>query len=1206
MSSKLEVLTLDDVETCKAWLIRFEALCRSNYIEDKIGQNGTSPKTDKFLEKCGSKPLLKIISMLPGKDIEKLNYGTIRKAIDDYIQPRKRLVIADRTNFFQLHQNDGESEVDFLSRINEASIHCNWNDLKNKEPSEELIKLRFISGLKDEQLKLKILEKLQLKPDSNINEIIDFCQMANQLCDFVTGKDKPGSSTTNPESFYVSQSSTRKNNCNKCGKSHKFRECPAFGKTCHNCGKANHFAKFCKAKQYKNKKSQKTFTQRQAHNVDTFTILSGGSEGIMQTLNIMDVPLEFQLDTGATVSIMSECQWRKLGSPNLEQTCLTPTNYDGSIIKTIGELKTEAVHDDNKSTIKFIVVKSNKEYGLIGRDVIDSQRSNIQTFVIETEYLTTIKGFVASVTLVDENRPLKFCKARPVPVHIKGILDEELATLQKQGVITPVDHAKQASPVVWVKKPNGQYRLCVDFKATLNPNIQSDAYPMPTTEEVFAKIGDASVFAKIDLKSAYSQIALDDHARELSVINTHKGLYTVNRLQMGMKNASAIFQRCIEHVLKGITGIVVYQDDVMVCATSTSQLKRRLDQVKKRLRENCVTINYNKCIEQSDSLKFLGFVFSKDGIKPDSSLVTKIADAKEPTNAKELSSFLGLVNYYGRFIQNFAEMCVPLNDAKKNNSFVWNDECSKSFYLLKQKITSSPVLQPFSLSKTSVLTTDASNSSIGAVLSQDGHPVFFISRRLTRAESNYSNIEREALAVLWACKRLEQFLLGKKFIIETDHKPLIYIYNPNIATKSDVSPRLIRFSLKMMHFDYEIKHIAGESNVIADSLSRVYGDDNIKIPRVHFLKPCIDIDVLKLETSRDRFLKGLARRITSGKWSNVSKWEKPFKRFSWQMSIDENDIIRVGSKVVPPQSLYKQIFDVAHQSHNGIQSTLRLIQNEFFWPGMRLHIEEYVKSCQQCRGSRFRVNDTTHTWPKEDSPWSRIHIDWAYHRAAGNVLVIVDATSGWLEAAVCRDRHTGTVIEHLRAIFARFGVPNCVVSDNAPEFTSHNFSSWLTAIGCRLVHSPEYHPQANGSAERMVRVIKDGLKCFNPSKGSVTAFIHRLLFVHRNTAIREGKTPAEILLGHKVRCPIISHYHPMQQLIYRAHSCAKPSPVKYVMRQGSNTQLVTHADGRTVLAHDSQVVSAEQQSQDDKITECRVLPPRNRAPPSFYGAPYSH
>ena len=178
-----------------------------------------------------------------------------------------------------------------------------------------------------------------------------------------------------------------------------------------------------------------------------------------------------------------------------------------------------------------------------------------------------------------------------MPFHLRETLDQGLRHLECQRIISPLQYARQISPVVWVRKPNGQYRMCVDFKATINANIQSGAYPMPTVEETFGKIGKASHFAKLNLKSAYWQIVLDEKAKQLSIINTHKGLFSVNRSQMGMKNASVIFQRCMENILKGIQGVIVYQDDVMLCADSGGQLKRRL---KLRLKEHAVILHDKK------------------------------------------------------------------------------------------------------------------------------------------------------------------------------------------------------------------------------------------------------------------------------------------------------------------------------------------------------------------------------------------------------------------------------------------------------------------------------------------------------------------------------------------------------------------------------------------------------------------------------------
>ena len=548
---------------------------------------------------------------------------------------------------------------------------------------------------------------------------------------------------------------------------------------------------------------------------------------------------------------------------------------------------------------------------------------------------------------------------------------------------------------------------------------------------------------------------------------------------------------------------------------------------------------------------------------------------------------------------------MPLNKAKSSTgSLQWTPECEQAYRTLKEKLTTSPVLAPFTPNETSTLTVDASGQAIGAVLSQREHPVLYVSRKLTDTETRYSNIEREGLAIVWACQRLKHFLLGAKFIIQTDHKPLIHIFGPNNPVSSEVSPRLLKYTLKLMPYDYNIEHVPGDKNIIADSLSRVYHDDHVKVPQVHFSQPCIDVAQLKAEYQHDRFLQDLMNRIRTGDWSNVSAREKPYKKYALQLTIDNDGCIRLGSRVVPPQSLYKNIYDIAHQSHCGIQATQKLIAQEFYWPNMHHTIEQMVKSCRVCSSARFRSEDTTHTWPADTVPWTRIHIDWAYHQRIGNILVIADSFSGWLSAAICTNRSTNTVITQLRSLFTTFGVPKTLVSDNALEFANEHFRQWLQNIGCCLLHSPEYRPQSNGLAERAVRTIKDALKCYNPQKCSASAFIDRFLFVHHNTAMRNGKTPSQLMLAYSTRCPILSTYEPLQSVLYKSHREATPKPVTYLFRQGANTALIAQPGQKAITAHDAQLAEWPDENREpggDK--EQRELLRRERRRPDYYGVP---
>ena len=358
------------------------------------------------------------------------------------------------------------------SRVLTIQRFIEWDKLV--DVNNELIKLRFIAGLIDNALKLKILEKLQISPNITLTEIVDFCQMKSQCEKYVSKQTE----CPQPEaSFFINkhknQQSHKKSPCSKCGRYHPIRQCPAYKHICHNCNKPNHFTKMCKIK-------EQTPTQRsvkQTNNVDVFIIDSSVNEPIMKTLKINNGELNFQLDTGAAISIMSKSQWQSVGAPKLKKTNICPTNYDGSIITTLGIIEAQIETADNFKLVDFVVVNTDKAFGLLGRNAIDQNKSQLHTFAIESRHLPLINNFKAELKLKENYKPLKFCPARKVPIHVKELLDKELKELEAHGIITPIQFSSSCSPVVWVKKTNGRYRMCADYKGTLNTAIESDSYP---------------------------------------------------------------------------------------------------------------------------------------------------------------------------------------------------------------------------------------------------------------------------------------------------------------------------------------------------------------------------------------------------------------------------------------------------------------------------------------------------------------------------------------------------------------------------------------------------------------------------------------------------------------------------------------------------------------------------------------------------------
>ena len=259
------------------------------------------------------------------------------------------------------------------------------------------------------------------------------------------------------------------------------------------------------------------------------------------------------------------------------------------------------------------------------------------------------------------------CKTRKIPLPLRDRVKEKLETMVRQSIQESIQPGgvTNASPVVWQWKLNGALRLCVDLKVHINGKVMDEDYPIPDMETIFHYLHGASYFGKIDLSDAYYQIELDENAKEIYTINTSQGLFKMCRLPQGLKNSLSIFQNCIESTLKGIRGVVILQDDVLVYGTTKDQYEKLMLAVQSRLREKNFTINEKKSNSKPvSSVSFLGYSVSKEGIAPNPKHVEKIKNAKPPSNMKQLESFVGLVNYYGRKIPNFATKMLPLNEIR--------------------------------------------------------------------------------------------------------------------------------------------------------------------------------------------------------------------------------------------------------------------------------------------------------------------------------------------------------------------------------------------------------------------------------------------------------------------------------------------------------------------------------------------------------------
>ena len=329
-------------------------------------------------------------------------------------------------------------------------------------------------------------------------------------------------------------------------------------------------------------------------------------------------------------------------------------------------------------------------------------------------------------------------------------------------------------------------RICGDCKVTINRAAKLDKYPIPCIDELFASLAGGRTFSKLDLSHAYLQVPLDSASQNVT-ISTHRGLFIYTRLPFGIVSAPSIFQRAMENLLQGIPRVCVYLDDILVMGDTEQEHLANLAQVLGRLQDAGMRLKREKCAFLLPSVAYLGHVISADGLHTSDSKVEAIVDAPDPKNLTELCSFLGMVNYYGKFLPNLATILGPLYKLlRRTSAWNWGPRQKKAYCHVKRLLKSSTLLTHFDDRLPVILECDASPYGVGAVLFHqmlDGgeKPIGFASRTLTKAEQNYSHLDKEALAIVFGVKKYHQYIYGRRFAIRTDHKPLTHIFSETRA-----------------------------------------------------------------------------------------------------------------------------------------------------------------------------------------------------------------------------------------------------------------------------------------------------------------------------------------------------------------------------------------------------------------------------------------
>ena len=695
-----------------------------------------------------------------------------------------------------------------------------------------------------------------------------------------------------------------------------------------------------------------------------------------------------------------------------------------------------------------------------------------------------------------------------------------------------MNQSEWAAPIVAVPKSDGRIRICGDYKVTVNPHIEPDRHPLPKPDDLFASLSGGKKFTKIDLSHAYLQMMLDDESKKFMVINTHKGLYQYTRMPFGISSAPAIFQRVMDTILLGLSNVLCYLDDILITGATDQEHICNLEEVLKRLQCHGIKVQNSKCTFLANSVEYLGHIIDHKGLHTSPQKVAAIQDAPAPSNQQQLRLLLGLLHYYGKFIPNLATLLHPMNRLLKSGSvWNWSPDCQQAFTQAKKLLSSAAVLAHYNPSLPLRLATDASAYGIGAVISHifpDGseRPIAFASRTLSNSEKRYAQLEKEALSLIFGVQKFHPYLYGRAFTLYTDHKPLTTILSPKKGIPPLSAARLQRWALLLAAYSYDIVYKSTKDHANADGLSRLplpitpttecqQESTVFNIAQIDTLP--VTAKQLKAATHQDSVLSKVLLYTKCGWPLTIPEVLKPYWKRRLEISLEDECIIW-GIRVIIPYKLRKKVLQELHQSHVGIVRMKATARSYLWWPGLDQEIEELVKGCTQCQSVRNAPEIAPlHPWLWPTKPWKRVHIDFAGPLRGHSYLILVDAHSKWPEVIDMKSNTTSAAtITELRKIFARYGLPEQLVSDNGPQFVSAEFTQFLKSNGVKHIKSAPYHPSTNGIAERFVQSFKRAMLT-NESLPIEQRLANFLLQYRTTVHATTNATPSMLLMNRQLR-----------------------------------------------------------------------------------------
>ncbi len=725
---------------------------------------------------------------------------------------------------------------------------------------------------------------------------------------------------------------------------------------------------------------------------------------------------------------------------------------------------------------------------------------------------------------IEEGAQGKVHAPRRIPLEEQETVKAELDRMEKRGAITKVN-----TPTDWVnsmvvnKKPNGKLRICLD-PLDLNKVIKREHYVADIVQDKVHLLNGSDTFTKLDLKDGYWHVKLDEESSFLTTFNTPYGRYRYLVMPFGLNVSQDIFQMKIDQTYEGCTNVLGIADDINVHSKGDIQHNLNLHAAMERTRQSNLTLNYDKIELKKSSIKFFGNIYTKDGVKPDPDKVKAINELRPPESKSELKTFLGMVNYLQQYIPKLSSHTAPLREIeKKGVEFYWDSNLLKVFNDIKEMVATDVTLAYYDRSKPVTVQTDYSKLGLGAVLLQDGRPVHYGSKALVGSEVDFAPIEGEMLAIVYATKKWHHYLYGRRFTVETDHKPLVDIKNKNVAL---APPRIKGMLMATCQYDYELRHKPGREMVLPDTLSRLSRADKDEIPGlklgVHNIVEVTDERLQRLvnDTANDDVSKRLIKVFKQGWPTTIKQLDRDLHPY-WSIRDDISVIdglIMCGSRIIIPEASRKETLENIHEGHQGEKKCVLRAKSSVYWPGMYKEIEEVVQRCSTCREfSNAQPKCPMISMKVPPCAWHTLGADHFFYK--GKIFLLVsDYLSKMPFVRPLSSTSAFATIKAMKNIIAENGVPHTVISDNE-TFNSKEFKCFASKYGFRITTSSPEYPRGHGLIERHVQTIK---KCMYKCDHSGQDFELALLSLRATPLDNNLASPAELLNGRKYKTTVPS------------------------------------------------------------------------------------